>query len=217
MRCEGKGLLALWNDTDPSKDDEYNDWHVNEHVPERLTVPGMLNAYRYFNAGNVRYPYFTLYEMQSLEALETPEYKRLLAEPTPWSRRMRQYFKNIRRIVCKGECAASGSNDCAKDIIVLTVSKAELDGTTLIDLFQDRLRTSAHSWRLAVEDSSASALPWVQDDQKATAEHLLLLITCDHAEAFIPIIEAVLRKQNIKSTTLECYEFQNQFKTKTNN
>ena len=33
-----RAFLALWNDFDPGRDEEYNRWHTYEHVPERLSI-----------------------------------------------------------------------------------------------------------------------------------------------------------------------------------
>lgn len=97
---QGSGLLLLWNDIDPAVDAEYNRWHSREHVPERVTVPGILAGRRYalVNAGMQRY--LTVYELVSTAVLSSPAYLELLEYPTPWSRRMRSHFRNITRIAC---------------------------------------------------------------------------------------------------------------------
>ncbi len=97
-------LLALWNDVDPLRDAEYNDWHAREHVPERLTVPGMLWALRYGRVRAGAMPrYLTLYGLRDKEVLDSAEYRRLLAEPTPASRALRPALRHIARWVCRLE------------------------------------------------------------------------------------------------------------------
>ena len=96
-------LLALWNDVTPAHEDEYNDWHACEHVPERLTMPGFVWAQRW-RAVEAEGPgprYLTLYGLAGLDALESPEYKRLLAGPTPWSQRMRPHLLHLSRWACE--------------------------------------------------------------------------------------------------------------------
>ena len=44
------GLLAVWNDIAAEDEAEFNAWYVEEHVPERLGVPGILSARRYRDA-----------------------------------------------------------------------------------------------------------------------------------------------------------------------
>ena len=33
--------------TDPSREDEYNDWYANTHIPDMLAGPGFVSARRY--------------------------------------------------------------------------------------------------------------------------------------------------------------------------
>ncbi|MFN7102623.1 MAG: hypothetical protein ACK4N1_08345, partial [Pseudorhizobium sp.] len=100
-------FLALWNDYPVTFADEYEAWHTFEHVPERLTSPGILSARRYGSQqdGQV-YRYFTLYELDGLAALQHRDYLDLVRNPTPWSKKMRQHFSNVLRI--PGEYIASG-------------------------------------------------------------------------------------------------------------
>jgi threonine dehydrogenase-like Zn-dependent dehydrogenase len=102
MTPPAQALLALWNDADPAHDGEYNDWHAFEHVPERLTMPGFVWASRWrAQDDHGRGPrYLTLYGLESLAALESPAYRRLLAGPTPWSQRMRPRLRHLSRWAC---------------------------------------------------------------------------------------------------------------------
>jgi len=97
-------LLALWNDVDPALDAAYNDWHAHEHVPERLTVPGILWALRYAaSAGAADAPmprYLTLYGLRDAQVLSSAPYRRLLEHPTPASRAMRPALRRLSRWVC---------------------------------------------------------------------------------------------------------------------
>lgn len=107
MALLGTAFLALFNDFDPARDAEYNEWHSREHVPQRLTVPGMLRARRYVDRGNAQFPYFTLYEMESAAVMQSPPYLHLLDHPTEWSARMRPGFRQFLRIPCNGLASAS--------------------------------------------------------------------------------------------------------------
>ncbi|MET3513827.1 hypothetical protein ABIC63_001598 [Pseudacidovorax sp. 1753] len=95
-------VLALWNDIDPALEAEYEDWHANEHVPERLTVPGILDARRYAAMAPATRPrYLTLYALAAAEVLDGPAYRHLLANPTPTSARMRPHLRHVARWVCR--------------------------------------------------------------------------------------------------------------------
>jgi len=91
-------FLALWNGVRPGHEHEYEAWHGLEHAPERLGAPGFRAATRYREEGGR--DYFTLYELDGLQALETPEYDELMREPTRWSARMRPLLTGFRRLPC---------------------------------------------------------------------------------------------------------------------
>ena len=44
---KGDGLLLVYSDVAPENDEEYNRWYNEEHIPERLSIPGVLDAARY--------------------------------------------------------------------------------------------------------------------------------------------------------------------------
>lgn len=214
MRCDGKGVLAFWNDTEPTLDQEYNEWHAGEHVPERLTVPGMLNAYRYKNAENTLYPYFTLYEMRDLSTLETPEYKRLLSHPTPWSQKMRQHFKHIRRVVCHGIESSPNLGEPAQALLVVTVAAAQLSPNVFMDKCLAHFAEQVKSWRFAMEDTTVAALPWASHKEVKDVQKMLVLVEVDDAEPLCKQLSDLFINLEINQFTLERYDFLNQFKTK---
>ncbi|CAK7261767.1 MULTISPECIES: hypothetical protein [unclassified Shinella] len=100
MDFEGEGILALWNGADASRSEEYNMWHSREHVPERLSVPGMRSARRYVRTSGELPEYLTLYEVDNLSVLESQPYLKLLENPTEWSSSMRPSFRGFLRKCC---------------------------------------------------------------------------------------------------------------------
>lgn len=43
-----KGMLVVESrPADPAREDEYNDWYTNTHIPEVCAVPGFVAARRY--------------------------------------------------------------------------------------------------------------------------------------------------------------------------
>jgi hypothetical protein len=44
---KGRGLLMVYVDVPAPLEDEFNRWYNEEHIPERLAIPGVLNAARY--------------------------------------------------------------------------------------------------------------------------------------------------------------------------
>ena len=105
---DGDGVLALWNGVDPLRQEEYELWHTREHVPERLSVPGMLWARRYVRSDGDLPHFLTIYAMRDTGVLRSPDYVKLLDEPTPWSRSMRPSFRGFMRLCCRREWSMGG-------------------------------------------------------------------------------------------------------------
>ena len=36
----GEAVVAIWNAIEPDTREQFYDWHVNEHMPERVGIPG---------------------------------------------------------------------------------------------------------------------------------------------------------------------------------
>ena len=103
-------FLALWNDIDrPEARAEYEAWHALEHVPERVGLPGFVYGHRYVGACG----YFTLYGLESLAALDSAEYADVIANPTPWSARMRPRLSAFMRRPCLLQVQAGASSGAA--------------------------------------------------------------------------------------------------------
>jgi hypothetical protein len=98
-------FLALWNSiSSPQLQPEYDTWHTFEHVPERVGLPGFIEARRYrsHDDGPSAQParYFTCYWLESVGALATPQYREVFTHPTPWSARMRTELRDFFRLPC---------------------------------------------------------------------------------------------------------------------
>jgi hypothetical protein len=100
MTMAGKGVLAFWHDVAPGGDGEFDQWHLREHIPERVAVPGFLRARRYLTLGDPpRYFYF--YETESLETLQSAAYLARLGDPTPWTKKTLPLVRNNTRTACR--------------------------------------------------------------------------------------------------------------------
>ena len=60
----GNGLLFACFDFTPAHEDEFHDWYDLEHIPERLRVPGFLNAERWIADENPKIAVAT-YDLES--------------------------------------------------------------------------------------------------------------------------------------------------------
>jgi hypothetical protein len=100
MGLQGAAFLALWNDVDPARDAEYDDWHTFEHVPERVGIEGFLAARRYVARERSDDRYFTLYDVESFGVFAGPAYAEVVDHPSEWSRSMRPSLHNFHRSPC---------------------------------------------------------------------------------------------------------------------
>ncbi len=99
MAHKGRAILLVYTDlVDPKYDEEFNAWYNTQHVPDLQALPGFLDAARYVaTKGGPRC--LAAYELESADALQTPEYKN--RPIPPWDRRMspRIVGKNFARVV----------------------------------------------------------------------------------------------------------------------
>ena len=90
-------------DVDPEYEAEFNRWYDEEHVPERLSCPGFLAATRYRgiegdpagrSQGEEQRPrYLAFYELESSEVLAGEPYRKMVDNPSPWTREMRRHYR----------------------------------------------------------------------------------------------------------------------------
>lgn len=99
MPLLGKGLLAIWNDIAPDAENDFVEWHVREHIPERVSVPGFRRGRRYI-AETGRPKYFNFYETDTPEVLSSQVYTDRLNSPSEWTRRVVAHFRDTSRTVC---------------------------------------------------------------------------------------------------------------------
>jgi hypothetical protein len=68
--------------------DEFDDWYDTEHIPERLSVKGFLNAERWVATDGAKTALAT-YDLESLAVLKQPSYVTKKGEGrSPWSKRI---------------------------------------------------------------------------------------------------------------------------------
>lgn len=116
MTLLGKGVLAIWNGIAEDSEDEFLNWHVHEHIRERVILPGFLRARRYVSIdGNPRY--FNFYETAAVSDLSSEAYRAALNRPTPWTEKVVRHFTETSRTVCE----VSRSDGCGEGVAVETI------------------------------------------------------------------------------------------------
>ena len=99
MALLGTGVLAIWNGIAPEAEDDFVAWHVREHIPERVGLPGFLRGRRYV-ALDGHPKYFNFYETAAASDLSSPAYVARLNAPTAWTRRVVAHFTDTSRTIC---------------------------------------------------------------------------------------------------------------------
>src|SRR5262245_57460185 len=97
-----KGLLLMMTDIDPVDEEDFNRWYEEEHLDERMAIPGFINARR-FTALEGGPKYLALYDLESPEVLQSAPYRHIVgAGKSAWTQRMEKQFINFRRNVYVG-------------------------------------------------------------------------------------------------------------------
>jgi hypothetical protein len=100
MPLAGKGMLLTSMDVDPADEPEFNRWYDREHLEERVAIDGVLEARRYV-AHAAKPKYLSLYSTETFEVLDSPAYRKALANQTEWSRTNISRFHNMIRAVAR--------------------------------------------------------------------------------------------------------------------
>ncbi|MBI3506755.1 MAG: hypothetical protein HY059_18105 [Proteobacteria bacterium] len=98
MALAGGGAICIWNDITDEGRDEFYAWHLNEHMPERVGIPGFRRGRRYIALDAASRPeFFTLYETADTSVLTSTAYLARLNAPTPWTKKATQGFRSTSR------------------------------------------------------------------------------------------------------------------------
>jgi len=101
MPIAGKGMLLTSMDIDTAHEAEFNRWYDREHLEERVAIEGFLEARRYVSDESSMPKYLSLYSTETFEVLDSPAYRRALANQTDWSKANIARFKNMIRCVAR--------------------------------------------------------------------------------------------------------------------
>jgi hypothetical protein len=120
-----KGILIAAMEFSDVAEDEFHDWYDTEHVPERLRVPGFLNASRWIGIANPKQS-VALYDLDSVGVLHSPPYQAVGgANGSPWTKRVTGRTKPLIRL--EGEQLRPGdavAPDGAAAILLISMNVA---------------------------------------------------------------------------------------------
>jgi|TARA_A100001391_G_scaffold117764_1_gene79800 hypothetical protein len=91
----GRSILFSEMRPDPSWEDRFNTWYHEDHIPVRMVLEGFEGAQRYRSKSDENY--LVVYDMTSMEALKTPGYEKLKADPSDETKWMLKNVSNFTR------------------------------------------------------------------------------------------------------------------------
>ena len=94
------GAVAIWHDIAPEGLAEFYAWHGEEHMPERVAIPGFVRGRR-FAAIEAELGFFNLYETASPNVVAGVDYKQRLDNPTPRTLSAVRHFRDVARSLCR--------------------------------------------------------------------------------------------------------------------
>ena len=102
MPLLGSGMLMTFTEVPDEHEQDFNEWYNREHIDERTQLPGFLRSRRYVACeGTVSPKYVAWYETSDVSDLGAPGYMALLADQTPWSKRVMGQFSLFQRLTLR--------------------------------------------------------------------------------------------------------------------
>jgi len=155
----GDAAVLIWNDVAPEGRDAFYAWHDNEHIPERLALPGFRRGRRFANRGHSP-EWLTMYEAIDVGALVSPEYIARLNAPTPATVATLKHFRSTSRAVCRVARSVGESTGGHVLAMRLTIDASRSDAMCRYledDAFPRAMRrTGILACHLFASDTSAS-------------------------------------------------------------
>ena len=90
----GSTVLVVTMEVDPADEAEFNQWYNEQHLPERMEIPGYISARRFKLAeGEGALTYLCIWELEDGSPLQSRMYQEQQADPTALYRRVNQTIK----------------------------------------------------------------------------------------------------------------------------
>jgi hypothetical protein len=176
---DAPGVLLVLNDVVEAAEEEFNCWYQQQHVPERLGVPGFETARRY-RAVDGQPAYMAVYECKSINVLASKAYLERLANPTEWTKKVMPGFRNMLRSACRETWSAGagvgggaiivqckpeqGREDAARCFVKDTLAPGLMHSASLVRMSlweADAALTGGPSPEMALRGGADKSADWV--------------------------------------------------------
>lgn len=153
-----RGLLLTMTEPPPEMEAEFNAWYDDEHLAERLAIPGFRSAKRWVAAvppGQGKY--LGTYELDSPSVLQSPGYLARFNNQTPWSRRCLAKMVCFRRWACEQVAPGNAALDPQTKVLLLGLGDAQPPSAFPGIVFHDPAGKPRYA--VLIEDQEKAALP----------------------------------------------------------
>lgn len=104
MSFSGAGFYAMWNGMDPAHVPQFDLMHARNHMGAHIRYlgeGGILAARRHGGGLGSLPPFFTFYDMRTLDVLTAPEYQDRRVVESAWFLRLRPHYRDHIRHHCR--------------------------------------------------------------------------------------------------------------------
>jgi hypothetical protein len=111
---QAHGMVCVWLNVRPEHEEEFTAWYETEHVRDVIAIDGFISGRRYYDE-NSKLRFLALYEAGDEKVEPGPGFQGMVADPSPWTHRIRTLFgdmrlrSNYRRIADTGTAAEPGA------------------------------------------------------------------------------------------------------------
>jgi heme-degrading monooxygenase HmoA len=195
------GLLVVMNDIPAELEGEFNRWYHEEHLAERLSLPGFTWARRYRAVGG-QPAYMVVYKCESIHVLHSPAYRHVLDNPTEKTRKIIPRLQNVIRAACR-ETWSSGNAIGGSAVIIQckAIEGREEDARRFIkDVLAERLKESGGMVSMSLWESDAEVTA-------ASNSETTRRSSPDHYADWVMLVESydpALLSLSLHSEALQC-------------
>ena len=98
----GTTIMAVMMQVDPENEEEFNRWYDEEHLLERMEIPGYISARRFkLEEGEGMLNFLCIWELEDASPLQSEEYQRQRERMTDLHRRANEVIKQRARGIYK--------------------------------------------------------------------------------------------------------------------
>ena len=151
------GLLLTMTEPPPAMEEEFNAWYDDEHLAERLAIPGFRSAKRWVaDVPPGQGKYLGTYELDSSAVLQSKEYLARFNNQTPWSRRCLSKMVAFRRWACEQIAPGNASLNPHAKTLLLGLGNEKPAGVN-VKIFRDP--AGKPQFAVLIEDQEQASIP----------------------------------------------------------